>query len=179
MSQMVFVKRSLKDPDELHELQAQGLLRASFTPAGGGFAGLGFAPSTRSATLSSTSLMCDPLDPNCTVGELLAILEKASDVPAMRHVGFALVTAASGHREGWAGVVLERASRAREADYVAAAHILGTGPFNGLVEVMSDDREAMLRTLLALTDVPGVVDAQFGFGRAEHTRGFGTKAHEH
>lgn len=178
MSQMVFVKRSLKNPDEFHELQAKGHLRASFTPVTGSVAALGFAPTSRMAMLSSTSLMCDPLDPNCTLGELVTIIGKASDVPAMARVGFAVVRAQNGRRADWAATLVERARGVGEEQYVAAAHIMGTGPFNGLVEVMGPRHEGVLRTLLDLTDIDGVVDAEFGLGAEEHTRGFGTQAHE-
>lgn len=68
---------------------------------------------------------------------------------------------------------LEYVRTERGREYLAAAHLIGCGTYNTVVEVLADDHERMLEVLHALTDLRIVRQYSVGRLRASDARGFG------
>ena len=163
----------------LDEWHSSHLVRASMVVNLGCWAWIGFVTAENTQTFMTRSAevveggcnMPNPL--NCTLGEILAWLQKASHKPAMPEIGFAVVTVRYGFRATFAEHVRNVAGDLGDAVFVSASSLVGCGQQTELVEVMADDQETVLRLLVALTDAEGVLDVRVLRGNADGTRGFG------
>jgi hypothetical protein len=175
---LVLLKQA-PDAATLDEWHASHLVRASMVVNLGCWAWIGFVTAENTQTFMTRSAevvdggcnMPNPL--NCTLGEILAYFQKLSQRPQMAEIGFAVVTVRYGAREAFAEHVRTAAGDLGDGVFVAAGCLVGCGPQTDVVEVMAEDRDTVLRLLVALTDVEGVLDVRVLRGTAEGTRGFG------
>jgi hypothetical protein len=168
-------------PDEatLDEWHGTHLVRASMSVRLGCWAWIGFVTAENTQTFMTRSAevvegTCNPPNPlNCSLGEIIAWLQKASMKPAFPEIGFAVVTTKYGSRASFARHVRSVVEDLGDDVYVAAGSLVGCGAQTELVEVMADDQDTVLRLLVELTDVEGVLDVRVLRGTADDTRGFG------
>lgn len=181
--------KELPDENYLHDLQERGILRASmsFLP-GGCYAGAGLFDSPMSYVTSdgpTADTMCpNPMDTvGCLLWETMAAVQKLSHMRPFDYNAFLFVEREPGTADSYTEAVL-RASGGeagedglletdRGLQYVAAAHLVGCGAYNSVVEVLAEDHDRMVEVLHALTDLPYVRQYALGRVRADDTRGFG------
>jgi hypothetical protein len=192
LPQSLILLKELPGPDYLHNLQAQGVLRASMTVLPGGcYAGAGLydaSPvySTRSAEMSSTA---DSGCPNpddkagCLIWELFEKLHRLSWAEPLDYNAFAFLEVEAGRGQDFLDVV-QRVAQAegpgtdytetdRGREYVAAARLIGCGTYNTVVEVLAEDHDRVLEVLDQVTDLGFVRQYSVGRLAAGDARGFG------
>lgn len=178
MVQTLVLMKSPGTGDLLHRLQAEGVLRASAAAMTGCYSALGVAegPVSKPLVYATSAEGCNPpSDMDCTLAELIAWINKVSGWRELEYVSFALVTVAPEHLPTYSRSLQELGFTEPTGDsYVAAARVMGCGPQNVLLEVMSNDADRMLEMLSAMTDVAGVIDVQVLRVHPEDTRGFGS-----
>jgi hypothetical protein len=183
--QSLILLKKLPDPDYLHNRQAEGIYRASmnFLPGGcyEGAALFDASPSyatPRSATLSTSADSCpDPTDTaGCLIWEVVYAVGKLSNGLARLFNSFLLVKVAPGHQQRWMGMIGELHADLGDDVYLAAGHLLGCGPYNAVVEILSDDHERMHELQLRVTDHEAVQELSVGRVAAHDTRGWGEDA---
>jgi hypothetical protein len=192
LPQSLILLKSLPEPDYLHNLQAQGILRASmnFLP-GGCYAGAGLfdaSPvySTRSAEMSGTadSTCPNPDDPvSCNIWEIMEILHKLSHAMPLDFNAFAFLEVEPGRGSEFLEVLQEVAQSEgpgtdytvtdKGREYVAAGRLIGCGTYNTVVEVLAEDHDRVLEVLDRITDLGFVRQYSVGRLAAEDARGFG------
>ncbi len=191
MPQSLVLLKQLPDENYLHNLQAEGVLRASmnFLP-GGCYAGAGLYDASPSYAMSGTSGMAaDSTCPNpedrvgCALWEIIAILRKLSSARPLDFNAFLFLEVEAGAGSDYADHLLrvggpddgssDYVETEQGLEYVAAGRLLGCGTYNTVVEVLAQDHSRLLAVIDQLTDVSVV--KQFSVGRlaATDTRGFG------
>jgi len=190
--QSLILLKELPDPDYLHNLQSQGILRASmsFLP-GGCYQGAGLydaSPvySTRSAEMSTTadSGCPDPMDQvGCLMWEIMEQLHKVSFAEPLAYNAFAFLEVEPGRGSDFLEV-LQRVAQSegpgtdyteteRGREYVAGGRLIGCGTYNTVVEVLAEDHDRMLEVLDQVTDLGFVRQYSVGRLAADDARGFG------
>jgi hypothetical protein len=190
LPQSLILLKELPDPDYLHNLQSQGVLRASmnFLP-GGCYAGAGLYDAstvytTRSETMSADSTCPDPMDTTgCLIWELMETLHKYSAAMPLDFNAFAFLEVEPGRGADFLDVVQRFAIAVgpgtdytetdRGREYVASGRMIGCGTYNTMVEVLAEDHDRMLEVLDAVTDQPFVRQYSVGRLAADDARGFG------
>jgi hypothetical protein len=192
LPQSLILLKNLPDPDYLHNLQAEGILRASmnFLP-GGCWAGAGLYDASPSYAMSGTSGTMadsgcpDPMDTvGCKLWEIMELVRKVSPTAPLGFNAFMFVEVEAGRGSEFVDLVLrvggtdegntDYVETDRGREYVAAARLIGCGSYNTVVEVLADDHDRLLEILDQLTDVSIVKDYSVGRLAAADTRGFGT-----
>jgi hypothetical protein len=184
LPQSLLLLKKLPDPDYLHNLQAEGVFRASmnFLPGGcwEGAALYDASPSyAMSATTGGTRADSGCPDPSDTVGcllwELIDTVRKVSNTVPSDFNAFAFVEVSPGAGSEFLDIV-EQAGSGMDGpgEYVAAGRLIGCGTYNTVVEVLSNDHDRMLQILDRITDV--AIVRQYSVGRlaAQDARGFGS-----
>jgi hypothetical protein len=191
LPQSLILLKSLPDPDYLHSRYEEGIYRATmnFLP-GGCWAGAALFNAsteytTRSTTMASSASSCpDPMDTlGCLIWEALEIVRKVSNTYPLAFNSFAFLEREAGTTDAFLRAVEEIAGpddgstdyvdQGRGREYVAAAHLIGCGTYNTVVEVLADDHDRMLEILHGVTDLPSVKQYAVGRVRADDTRGWG------
>ncbi|HUR51861.1 MAG TPA: hypothetical protein VMZ11_07045 [Mycobacteriales bacterium] len=192
MPQSLILLKSLPSESYLHELQEQGVYRASmsFLP-GGCYAGAALwdgstSYQARSGTMSASAAgTCpDPADTvGCLVWEILEVVRKVSPAMPLDFNAFLFLEVEAGRGSDYTDLVLrvggeddgttDYVETDRGREYVAAGRLIGCGTYNTVVEVLADDHDRLLEILDQLTDVEIVTQYSVGRLAAEDTRGFG------
>ena len=191
MPQSLILLKSLPDPDYLHNLQAEGILRASmsFLP-GGCWAGAGLYDASPSYAMSGTSGTqadsgCpDPMDTvGCKLWEIIELLKKVSGAKELEFNAFVFLEVEPGRGGDFLEVVqrvagaegpgTEYSQTDQGREYVAAGRLIGCGTYNTVVEVLADSHDRLLEVLDQVTDQAFVRDYSVGRLAAADARGFG------
>lgn len=179
MTQTLVLMKGAGAADQLHRLQADGVLRVSAGTLGGCYSAFGLAEGPMTARMTTTLAAegCNPpYDMDCTFAELMAWLQKVSGSRVLANVAFALLAVDYGRlsalEERLRGMGLDELPNA----YVAAGYVSGCGPHNVLVEVMADSHDRMIELLRMMTEHDGVLAVNVIRVDPEQTRGFGTEA---
>lgn len=178
MTDSIIFYPELPGADYLKDMQVEGRIRVALNPLRSLHAGIALHASESTETLSLVAApSCPPNLPPCDPYELVNYLRsRISAMEPLKFVAFVPVTVAPGARRKWESDVqeVERAND-REGTFLAAAHLLGRGPYNGMVEVMADDLRVMLDLLLAVTDFDYVSRADVHLVHPDSQLGMGSE----
>lgn len=136
------------------------------------------------ATARADSACPDPEDIlGCLLWELWDAVGKVSPMVPLAFNAFLFVEVEPGAGDEYMAKVrevggpsagsAEYVTTERGREYLAAAHLIGCGSYNVVVEVLADNHERMLEVLHALTDLRTVRQYSVGRLRATDARGFG------
>jgi hypothetical protein len=196
VGQRIILFKELPSIEYVSEQVERGVLRAGMTFLPGScYAGAGIYHETTAYVTSGTTsdaVAADacpyPNDPvRCAQWEILETLHKFSVTMPQEFNAFVFAQVRAGSQQEWgdhavqvlrelegegAGLVDE--GSLRQPEYFAVGHLVGCGPYNVCVEVVTSDHNRLQRTVLRLFDKDYVEDVMVGHVAADAAIGWGT-----
>jgi hypothetical protein len=179
---VLLLKGRLNGPSELEELVDSGVLRASAQFLGGTYAGMGVATvSSLTAPVEAEDpdaatvyrLICpNDVQPPCNLAVLGPVRGVVSALEPRSAIAFLLISLTRGSVRSWRDEVREL--RVPEGVDEAVAMAYGVKGLHAVVEIASDDLEAVQERVLEHVDHPGVESYELLWTGGGRTRGFGS-----
>lgn len=168
------VLEQMEDKGWLHGLQEAGHIRASMNVEDGPNEGIGVLYGAGLGGRRGHVPLCPP---GALCGHHYAMLNilpfKVTSIGEPRFLAMLLQRIDLDQRSTWAQQVQRLEAAAPSGTKLAAAHLFGKGGYNAVVEVVAEEHDSLLRSVLACTELPGVRAADVHLVDPADTRGLG------